>query len=80
MIIVSKCCHQPIEPKHSREYPLGGRTWYIPTVVDICTGCGDERPEAVECCDNCGEVAYAVIETQLGGFCQVCVDETVVKV
>lgn len=76
MQIVSACCHRPIEPKHDREYPLGG-LYGIATVVEACTGCGEEHPETLETCDNCGDVAEMVIETRLGGFCQPCVNKTV---
>lgn len=76
MRVVTKCCLKETGLKFETEYPLGGRVWSIETSVPVCEGCGDERPETVEVCDNCGEPADNRGFKKVNGddWCAVCIE------
>lgn len=71
---VTTCCQKPVMRINGQEYP-DGRTFYISTSTDICSGCRDEWPHTITCCDVCGEGNEHLIDTILGDICKVCVSD-----
>lgn len=67
MSVISKCCKAEIETRYGREFPDGGTWHYIDTKWPACSKCGEEHPEEVNACEECGDVAEG-----LGTLCKDC--------
>lgn len=52
---LSRCCHREIITTNTREYPLGGSTFFQTFKVDVCECCGLEIDEPLEVTECCGE-------------------------
>ena len=71
---LTKCCSANIVTKHDREYPDPNSYFSIAVSWPECEDCGEEHPETYDACDCCGE-REGTIPTELGDWCEQCVDK-----
>lgn len=67
MNFLSACCMREIITTNTREYPLGGSTFFQTFKIDVCSGCGLEIDEPVAVTECCGEISC-----ECGDSCREC--------